>query len=169
MEEYNEELAEALRLSDVPEGVTELSEGAASVIISGEPHENAYCRIRGFANTSLPYLPFAGVPEEDQLQYSIRCMAETLAMLPGVPELVLTAWNGGSFERAESAAVSRAFGDAVQCVPYKRFFGECLGAGYMQGVALAAAGIQSGAYAHSVCVTGIDAQGNYMAVLLEEI
>lgn len=168
VEEYNEDLVSALRREGALKNA-ELSEGAAMVVLSAEKLADSYCRITAFANTGLTFLPYIHAPDKKEKELTEQKMVEVLSSLNASPSIVLTSSNGGALDEIEERAVRQVFGKTVPCVPYKRFFGECLGAGYMQGVVLGAAGIQSGVYKSKVCVTGIDSQGNYMAVILEEL
>lgn len=158
VEEYYAPLFDALRERESLQG-SDLSEGAAVLILRREQSEQTYCEVTQFSGTSLGASPFLHIFEDPSDR-----MAKALSALTA-PGAVIHSGNGTWIDAAEEKALEQTFPDAVK-IAAKKCFGETLGCGYLLNAALAACAIRQGRYS-SVLVTGIDVIGNYCCALLK--
>ena len=163
--------------SAVGEEGARLADGAAALLLTAERPVRGYARITGFASTRLPAPPYTSRMEnrdvENEIGATLRRLTEEAPcdtiLLAGLPDTA-TGTIGAAFADLENRAVETLAENAAIVRP-KAFFGESLGCGYLQSVALGAAMFRAaaGQNLRRVLVAGLDVQGNYLAVRLEEI
>lgn len=164
IEEYHEELEAACKDSGVL-GNTEISEGCAMLMLSRDRTGNAYCKAVQFSSAALSKYPYIYELQKSEIE---SVLTEVLSRISGKPDIVLTSQNGSYFDESEQKTLKSVFGESLLLCAPKTFFGETLGCGYMLGVAFGAVMLKMQKdRLHTALVTGVDAHGNYMAVLLE--
>lgn len=179
VEEYNEELTAALRQGEILKH-TPISEGSAMLLLSAEKKSDSYCMVTGFASGSFSKYPYL---HEVEKEYAEDIITGTLLELSHDKkiDLVLTQRNGTYLDEVETKAFKKAFGDKTLLINPKDIFGETLGCGYLLNVAFGAVLLKAARYpsaltneeaveteVRTILVTGMDAHGNYLAVLLEK-
>lgn len=162
VEEYFPALYKAFYKLDAAKG-TDLSEGAAMAVLSGQKTEKTWCKVSAFGSTNLGRSPLLD-RQEDPVRTE-RMIIDVIRQM-NAPDTVFTAANGSWFDEIENRAIKSVFPDIAQHCP-KDLFGETLGCGYMMNVLLAAASVRSGICSRPL-VTGIDMIGNYICVMLEK-
>ena len=162
--------------SAVGEESVKLSDGAAALLLTAERPARGYARITGFASTRLPAPPYTSRMEDTdaakELGATLRRLAEEapcdMILLAGLPDAA-AGTIGEAFADVEARAVEPLAENAMIVRP-KAFFGETLGCGYLQSVALGAAMLRAARQdLRRVLVAGLDVQGNYLAVRLEHL
>ena len=152
-----------------------LADGAAALLLTGERPAQSYARITGFASTRLAAPSCTSHRENSddarEIGATLRRLAEDapgdMILAAGLPDAA-PGTIGAAFADTEARAWEMVAGNATILHP-KSFFGESLGCGYLQSVALGAAMLRAaeGQDLRRVLVAGLDVQGNYLAVRLE--
>ncbi len=155
-----------------------LSDGAAALLLTATPPAHGGTRITGFASARLPAPPYTNRLEDTDVAGEIGATLRRLTK--GVPlDAILAAGLpdaaagtiGAAFADVEARAVGTLAEKALILHP-KAFFGESLGCSYLQSVALGAAMLRTAVGQNlpsprCLLTTGLDVQGNYLAVRLE--
>lgn len=163
--------------SSVGEEGVRLADGAAALLLTVERPTHGYAQITGFASTRLSAPPYTNRMDDTNAAAEIGATLRRLAgeapcdmiLLAGLPDAA-AGTIGAAFADLENRAAEALAENAVIVRP-KSFFGESLGCGYLQSVALGAAMLRvaEGQELRRVLVAGLDVQGNYLAVRLENI
>ena len=161
----------------VGEESARLADGAAALLLTAERPTRGYARITGFASARLPAPPYTSRMKDTDaangIGTTLRRLTEEapcdMILLAGLPDAA-EGTVGAAFADLENRAVD-ALAENAAIVRPKSFFGESLGCGYLQSVALGAAMLRaaSGQAIRRVLAAGLDVQGNYLAVRLEKI
>lgn len=162
VEEYFPPLYDAFHTLDAAKG-TDLSEGAAMAVLSGQKTEKTWCKVSAFSSANLGRSPLIDRPEDSNR--TEKMVLDVLRQM-NAPDAVFTAANGSWFDETENRAIKSVLPDIASQRP-KDSFGETLGCGYMMNVLLAAASVRSDICSRPL-VTGIDMIGNYTCILLEK-
>ena len=164
VEEYSSELYESLEIKGA-----ELSEGAAVLALSAEKNVNSYCAVTGFSSAAFPESPFRNT---DDLSYEIIQSAVSSAK---IPDIIFAAGNGSGIDEAEIKAFDKIYPDKKVIYP-KKYFGEALGAGYIQSAVLAAVCLKNKIIPScddvnfgNILVCGFDCVGNYTCMNMEAL
>ena len=164
VEEYNEELAAALGMEGIlnPERICE---GSVMLLVSESASKDDYCRASEFSCAAFSKYPYLYKLSNTEAK---NVITEVFLGISKRPDMVLLQANGSYLDEAEESAVKSVFGSDISVYAPKRLFGETLGCGYLLNTAFGAAILKEKKGAcKSVLAAGIDAHGNYMAVLLE--
>lgn len=172
VEEGHELLQTAFREDHIIDPDT-ISDGAAMLTLSADVSTDAYCKLTAFASASLPACPFVCKFSEDEKEIARSAAIDMLSSLEGTYDLILSAGGSNPFASMEREILATKTKNSVKIWDTKAVFGESLGAGYMENVAFGAALLRSakqkGVTCRRILALGLDACGNYLGAVLEEV